>query len=86
MLKVLKPVREAAGQPPATDGISHIPMHLMPMNILRHLDYIIREEHSSKFEAYYMGIGGCHSEKFVVLRTQREINRFREALLKKAGR
>ena len=55
MLKILKPARQAAGQPPVPDGISHIPMYLMPMNILRHLDYIIREEHSSKFEAYYRG-------------------------------
>lgn len=86
MLKILKSARQAAGQPPATDRISHIPMYLMPMNILRHLDYIIREEHSSKFEAYYMGIGGRYSEKFVVMRTQREINRFREVLLKEAGR
>ena len=46
-----------------------------------HLCYIIRVEHIRENERYYMKIGEHYPEKFIVLKSRKEVERFLEAAL-----
>ena len=75
-----------AGQKAPGGGGKKRPLYMVCYRIIWHLNYILLVEHSPKFEAFYMGVGGRYPEKFVVLRSQKEIDRFQKAALECADR
>lgn len=82
--RILKPARQADGPQTAASGKKPVSAMTCICKDIQHLGYCLRVEHSPKFESYYMETGGRCSRKFTVLRTRKEIDHFREAILREA--